>query len=133
MRKFNTYLLFDGTCKPGMEFYHSVFGGELELTTVGDSPMAAAFPPELHSRVVHARLSSGDIDIPASDWLAPHETPVRGNMSCMYINGFTPEETKSVFEKLSKGGTVTDPFSQQPFGWYGRIIDAYGVIWMFHA
>ncbi|NUQ25220.1 MAG: hypothetical protein HUU34_14840 [Saprospiraceae bacterium] len=51
----------------------------------------------------------------------------------MYINGFTPEETKSVFEKLSKGGTVTDPFSQQPFGWYGRIIDAYGVIWMFHA
>jgi PhnB protein len=133
MKKLNSYLLFDGTCKEAMQFYKTVFGGDLTMTTVGGSPMAPAFPPSLHERIVHARLISGETDIPASDWLAQNETPVRGNMNCMYVSGWTPDQTKSIFEKLSKDGTVTNQLSEQPFGWYGRLIDSFGVIWMFHA
>lgn len=133
MKQLNSYLLFDGNCKAAMEFYKSVFEGELTLTTVGSSPMAVAFPPMLHERVVHARLTNGAVDIPASDWLALNETPMRGNMNCLYINGWTPAETNTIFEKLSKNGTITDPLTEQPFGWYGRLIDAFGVIWMFQA
>jgi PhnB protein len=44
MTRFNSYLLFDSTCKEAMDFYKSVFGGERVLTTVGDSPMAKMFP-----------------------------------------------------------------------------------------
>jgi PhnB protein len=133
MKKLTTYLLFDGTCGQAMNFYKSVFGGDLTATTVGNSPMASAFPAELHGRVVHARLAGGGVDLSASDWLAVNEKPVRGNMNCLYIDGDTPVATRAVFEKLSKGGTVTDPFEGKPFGWYGRLIDAFGVIWMFHA
>jgi len=85
--RLSAYLLFDGTCSEALAFYHTVFGGELAMTTVADSPMKAMFPPALHSRVVHANLKSDVAEIPASDWLAQGETPVRGNMMCMYVGG----------------------------------------------
>jgi PhnB protein len=133
MTRLNTYLLFDGTCKEALTFYKSVFGGELEVTTVGDSAMNTMFPPALHSRVVHANLKSDLVEIPASDWLAQNETPVRGNMMCMYVQGGTPAELKRLFEQLSDGGTVTDPLQQQAFGFYGALNDRFGVRWMFHT
>ena len=129
----STYILFDGCCEQAMAFYSNIFGGELTITSVGASPMAAAFPKEMHNKIVHARLRSEVIDIPASDWLANYETPNRGNMNCMYIDGGSPEHTKKIFEQLSEHGRITDPFNAQPFGWYGRLIDQFGVIWMFHA
>jgi PhnB protein len=127
------YLLFDGTAREAMEFYRTVFGGELGLTTVGDSPMGASFPPELHARVVNARLQSPTVDISASDWLHPTERPVRGNTVCLYVSEGTVEETRAVFDKLAERADVTDPFSQQPFGFYGALNDDFGVRWMFHA
>lgn len=133
MTKLNSYLLFDGTCRQAMEFYKSVFGGELTLTTVGDSPMKTVFPAALHGRVVHARLKSEIVDIPASDWLMQNETPIRGNMICMYLNGGSYQQLKGLFEKLSEGGTVTDPLQEKPFGWYGAINDKFGVRWMFQT
>jgi PhnB protein len=131
--KLGSYLLFDGTCKEALEFYKSVFGGALTLTTVGESPMAQMFPPQLHARVVHARLSVAIGDISASDWLAQNETPIHGNMVCLYLDGGTREELKRVFEKLSAGGKATDPLQEQPFGYYGALNDKFGVRWMFHT
>jgi PhnB protein len=128
-----TYLLLDGNCKEALEFYHSVFGGELTLTTVGDSPMKAMFPPSLHARVVNARLKSALADISASDWLHPAEKPVMGNMVCFYVSGGTPEQTTTIFQQLAQGANVTDPLSDQPFGLYGALNDRFGVRWMFHA
>lgn len=72
--------------------------------------MAKMFPPALHSHVVHARLTSDVVDIPASDWLAQNETPVGGNMSCMFLNGGLTKDLKELFEKLSEGGKITDPY-----------------------
>jgi uncharacterized glyoxalase superfamily protein PhnB len=79
-----TYLLFDGDCRSAMEFYHSIFGGELTLTTVGESPMKDAFPVPLHSKVVNARLKSRFADISASDWLRPTGMLVKGNNISIY-------------------------------------------------
>lgn len=127
------YLLLDGNCKEALEFYHSVFGGELTLTTVGESPMKAMFPPAFHARVVNARLKGTLVDISASDWLRPNEKPVMGNMVCFYVSGGTPEQTTAIFQKLAQGANVTDPLTAQPFGLYGALNDRYGVRWMFHA
>ena len=35
----NPYLAFKGNCKEAMEFYKSVFGGELELMDFSSAPM----------------------------------------------------------------------------------------------
>jgi PhnB protein len=128
-----TYLLFDGTCKDAMAFYHAIFGGELALTTVGDSPMKGAFPVAMHGRIVSARLKSKTVDISASDWLRPTERRVQGNTVMLYLSGGIPDETRSLFRKLSEGAEVTDPISDQPFGLYGALNDKFGNRWMFHS
>ena len=56
MMTLTPYLLFDGTCHDAMEFYKSVFGGELTSTKVKDSP----------SQRPHARVPAGQNDQCAS-------------------------------------------------------------------
>jgi PhnB protein len=131
--RLSSYLLFDGHCKQAMEFYRSVFGGELTLTTVGESPMKSVFPASMHSRVLNARLKSQLVDLSASDWLRPNQTPVKGNTLCLYLSGGTPSETAALFRKLSEGADITDPLSDQPYGLYGALNDKFGIRWMFHA
>ena len=131
--RLTTYLLFNGDCREAMTFYQSVLGGELTMTTVGDSPMKAAFPPAMYGRIVSARLHSSTVDISASDWLRPGTAPVHGNMVMLYLSGGTPQATRGIFAKLSGGAEVTDPITEQPFGLYGALNDKFGNRWMFHA
>jgi len=133
MTHLTTYLLLDGNCKPAMQFYKSVFGGELTLTTVGESPMKYAMPPARHDKVLNARLISEGIDISASDWLRPAQKPIQGNMVCLYLSGGTFNELKTFFDKLSEGADITDPLKEEPFGTYGALNDKFGIRWMFHA
>jgi PhnB protein len=113
MTKLMPYLLFDGKCKEAMEFYHSCLGGELTLTKVKDSPAKDQMPAIQQDKVLNAHLSTGKLEISASDWLALNETPVRGNTVCLFLSGGTLAELKALFEKLSAGA------------------DRFGVRWMF--
>jgi PhnB protein len=133
MTTLTPYLLFDGKCQQAMEFYKTCFGGELTATKVKDSPakdFMAAFQQE---KIVNARLKNGKLEISASDWLRPAQTPVRGNTVCLHLSGGTFEELKSLFERLSEGAEITDPLNQQFFGTYGALNDKFGVRWMFQT
>lgn len=131
--RLSTYLLFDGDCRQAMEFYRSVLGGELTMTTVGESPMKSAFPVGMHSKVLHARLQGPWVDISASDWLRVGQERTRGNAISLYIRGGTPGETAALFQALAQGAEITDAFSEQPFGLYGSLNDKFGVRWRFHS
>ena len=133
MTTLTPYLLFEGNCRQAMEFYKSCLGGELILTAVKDTPAKEKIPASEHNEILNARLTGRNADISASDWLRPDRTPVHGNTACLFLSGDTPQELKSLFEKLSQGGEVTDPLSQQFFGMYGALNDQFGVRWMFHA
>ncbi len=128
-----TYLLFDGNCKDAMEFYHSVFGGDLAMTTVGESPMKDMFPVAMHARIVNARLKSPLVDLSASDWLRPSQTRIQGNAVCLYLSGGSRDEMRALFVKLSDKAEITDPLRDQPFGQYGALNDKYGNRWMFQC
>ena len=133
MTTLTPYLLFEGNCRQAMEFYKSCFGGELILTAVKDTPEKNRIPASQHDKILNARLTASGADISASDWLRPDRTPVRGNTACLFLSGGTTQELKSLFEKLSQGGEVTDPLSQQFFGMYGALYDQFVVRWMFHT
>jgi PhnB protein len=133
MTTLTPYLLFDGKCQQGMEFYKSCFGGELTATKVKDSPAKDFMPAVQQEKIVNARLRNGKIEISASDWLRPDRTPIRGNTVCLYLSGGTFEELKTLFEKLSDGAEVTDPLKEQFFGTYGALNDKFGVRWMFQT
>lgn len=125
------YLLFDGNCQQAMEFYRTCLGGELILTKVKDSAATDRLPAFQREKTLHAKLSSGVLEISASDWLRPDRTPVRGNTVCLYLSGGTHEDLSALFEKLSQGAEVTDPLQKQFFGIYGALNDKFGVRWMF--
>jgi PhnB protein len=133
MTTLSSYLLFDGDCRRAMEFYRSCLGGELTLTLVKDTPAKEGMPESQHDKVLNARLQGSSLDISASDWLRPDQTPIRGNTACLYLSGGTFQELKSLFDKLSEGGETTDPLNQHFFGAYGALNDQFGVRWMFHT
>ena len=133
MTTLTPYLLFDGKCQQAMEFYKSNFGGELTATKVKDSPAKDFMPAFQHDKIVNAHLRNGKLEISASDWLRPAETPIRGNTVCLYLSGGTLDELKTLFEGLSDGAEVTDPLKEQFFGTYGALNDKFGVRWMFQT
>jgi PhnB protein len=133
MTSLTLYLLFDGNCRQAMEFYRSCLEAELTLTLVKDTPAQERMPESQHNKVLNARLRGSNVDISASDWLRPERTPVRGNTVCLYLSAGSFQDLKSLFEKLSEEGDVTDPLSQQFFGTYGALNDKFGVRWMFHT
>jgi PhnB protein len=128
------FLLFDGNCAEAMTFYHTALGGELTLTKVGDTPMKAQFPVEKHSRIINAHLTSGAIDISATDWMAsPAFEPLLGNMSALFVVGGGYDELKAVFNKLAIGAEQArfQELRAMPFGTYGQFYDRFGVQWIF--
>jgi len=129
----STYLFFNGNCRQAMEFYKSCFGGELTQTSVGQSPMKNFFSEGMYDKTLNARLISENFDITASDWLNPGQTPMRGNMVCLYLSGGSPQQLKVIFDKLSQEGDVTDPLKFEIFGTYGALNDKFGVRWIFHT
>jgi PhnB protein len=128
-----TYLLLNGNCREAMEFYQSCFGGELTMTSVGNSPMKNMFAAGMHNRILNAKLVCGNITISASDWLRPLQTPVQGNTVCLYLDGGSYSQLKGLFDHLSAGGDITDPLRQEVFGTYGALNDKFGIRWMFHT
>ena len=53
------YLNFDGQSAEALDFYHSVFGGEVNLQKFSETPMDA--PPEAADRVMHGSLIAGEL------------------------------------------------------------------------
>lgn len=131
MMKLTPYLLFDGTCAQAMQFYQSCLGGKLTLTKVKDTPAKNQMTAAQQEKVLNAQLSTGSMEISASDWLALDETPVHGNTACMFVNGGTSADLTKLFEKLAEGAKVTNPLAPTFFGMYGALNDKFGVRWMF--
>jgi PhnB protein len=133
MTTLTPYLLFNGNCHQAMEFYRTCFGGQLKVMKVKDSPAKDRMPADQLEKTINARLTNGNLEISASDWLRPDRTRIHGNAVCLYLSGGNPEELKVLFERLSEGADVTDPLKEQFFGIYGALNDKFGVRWMFQT
>ncbi len=133
MTSLTPYLLFDGNCYQAMEFYRTCFGGQLTIMKVKDSPAKDHMLADQLEKTINARLTNGNLEISASDWLRPDRERIHGNTVCLYLSGGKPQELKVLFERLSEGGDVTDPLTEQFFGIYGALNDKFGVRWMFQT
>ena len=129
------FLLFDGNCAEAMQFYQSCLGGELTLTRLSETPMRDQFPPEQHHKITYALLTSGAVDLSATDWLHPVHRRVQGNATAIYLTGDGYDELLPIFEKLRHGANPEFfvELRAMPFGMYGRFTDRYGVEWFFRG
>ncbi|HEX5541008.1 MAG TPA: VOC family protein [Micromonospora sp.] len=126
--RLNPYVSFAGNARQAMEFYKSVFGGNLTLATfgefgAGDSPHA--------DKIMHAMLET-----PSGYTLMAADTPPDmeynpGNNIALSLSGDDADELRGYWDQLSLGGTVPMPLEKQMWGdEYGMCVDRFGIIWM---
>ncbi len=126
--KLNPYISFKDNARQAMEFYKSVFGGELRMNTFKEYNASA--DPSEDNKIMHAELNTGNgIVFMAAD------TPKRmeyhpGSSINMSLTGDDEAELKGYFSKLSAGGKVSMPLEKAIWGdSFGMCTDKFGINW----
>lgn len=131
MAKLNPYIHFKDNAREAMEFYKSVFGGELTVSTFKEGGAVQDGP--LADNIMHAMLVVGpEFTIMASDTPPEMEYGARGGMSISISGEKSDEEKlKGYWEKLSEGANVTVPMATAPWGdTFGMLTDKFGIDWL---
>ena len=127
--KLNPYINFNSNARQALEFYHSVFGGKLTIGTFKEFNMAKG--PADENLVMHGELETDDgLTLMGSDTPAWMEYRPGTNYA-VSLSGDNEPELTAYFEKLSAGGTVTQPLTKAMWGdSFGMVTDKFGVGWM---
>ena len=127
----NPYLHFRDKAREAMEFYQTVFGGDLDVQTFGDA--GDPYPGE-GDKVQHAQLET-----PSGFMLMGSDTPERmdhergENVYSVSLSGANSDdaELRGYWKKLSLGAKVVEPLAVAPWGaTFGILVDAFGVTWL---
>ncbi|MEU8488823.1 VOC family protein [Streptomyces sp. NPDC048641] len=127
--RLNPYLSFAGDAKQAMEFYKSVFGGDLSVNTY--SSIGSETPPGYADKVMH-----GMLEAPNGFTLMGADNPPgmelkQGNNFSVSLSGDDADELRGYWEKLSSGGNVAVPLEKQMWGdVFGMCTDKFGIVWM---
>lgn len=131
--KFNPYLNFDGNAEEAFRFYQSVFGGELFVQRMGDTPGSENLPDDEKNRAMHVSIPVGEGQtLMASDCVpsAGHVLNV-GNNNYISVTPDSREEADRLFNGLSAEGNIEVPMGDQFWGdYFGSFVDKFGVHWM---
>ena len=124
----NPYLNFRDGTREVMEFYVSVFGGELTLSTFADMGGMGQDESE-QGKVMHSQLiTRGGMTLMAADVPASMEVSANGTVS---LSGDDEAELRGYWDGLVEGGSVTVPLEKAPWGdSFGMCTDRFGVDWM---
>ena len=125
----NPYLGFLDTTREAMEFYRSVFGGELTMSTFAE--FEASDDEAEQDKIMHAMLTTDDgLVLMASD--TPNRMEYRpGTNYSVSLSGDDEPALRGYWDGLTTGGTVVMPLDPSPWGdSFGMCIDKFGVNWM---
>jgi PhnB protein len=123
-----THLNFRGEARAALEFYRSVFGGELAIITNGDM----GIPGDEADQVKWGQVVAPNgfhvmaYDVPAAQPWSRGEDPF-----FLSLRGDTAEEISALWDKLAEGATVRAPL--EPAQWaplYGMLTDRFGITWV---
>jgi PhnB protein len=129
LSKLNPYINFKSNARAAMEFYKSIFGGELKMSTFKE--YHASQGPAEDDLIMHAELNAGDgLLFMASD--TPERMEYRpGNNITMSLSGDDEKQLIAWFSKLSAGGKVSMPLEKAIWGdTFGMCTDKYGIGWL---
>jgi PhnB protein len=125
------YLNFRGDAREAMEFYRTVFGGELVVSTFGEFGITE-WPDQL-DRVMHSRLTTEQgLVLMGSDVPETMEV-VFGDSVSVLLGGEDEAGLTSWYEALAEGAEVSVPLGRSPWGdSFGQLKDRFGVKWLFN-
>ncbi|MEP7164546.1 MAG: VOC family protein [Ferruginibacter sp.] len=132
MTQINSYLTFNGNCRQAMSFYKECLGGELNLQTIGESPLAEKMPQQMKDCILHATLTKESLVLMASDMVG-EKGLLKGNSVSLMLNCSSEEEIKNCYASLSLGGLATHPLEDTFWGaLFGDLTDKFGNHWLLH-
>jgi PhnB protein len=125
----NPYLSFRDNARQAMEFYQSVFGGELAVNTFAD--FQASDDPAEQDKVMHSQLTGDNgLVLMAADTPNSMEYTPGSNFS-ISLSGDDDPALRGYWTALSAGGTVAMPLDKAPWGdTFGMCMDRFGVSWL---
>ncbi len=127
--RLNPYLNFRGQARKALEFYESVFGGDVAVTTFGqfgDPPPGSAATDVMHGQLE----TSMGFTLMCSDVPSAMELTQGDNVS-VSLSGDDSEALHGYWDRISAGGSVLFPLEKQMWGdEFGQCTDRFGVRWL---
>ena len=125
----NPYLSFRDNAREVMEYYKSVFGGDLTVSTFGE--YQASQDPAEQDKVMHAMLTTDSgMVLMAADTPNGMDLNPGSNIS-VSISGDDEGELRRYWDGLVDGGSVTMPLEKAPWGdTFGMCTDKFGINWL---
>jgi len=139
-----THLNFRGTARQALEFYRSVFGGQVTLATYSDFGMPAGVPGAdkvVFGQVENAegfRLMAYDVPGAEADSTAIAGSTTRENGATVTDRTFfqslradSLDELTGYWDALADGASVVEPLAASAWSpGFGMLTDRFGVTWV---
>jgi PhnB protein len=131
MATLNPYIGFRGNAREAMEFYQSVFGGELTSQTFAEFGMPGTSEADA-DKVMHSQLETpSGFTLMASDTPSSMPDPPEASYITISLSGSESDELRGYWDRLAEGGQVGMPLEQAPWGdSFGQLTDKFGISWM---
>ena len=125
----NPYLNFRTQAREAMDFYKSVFGGEVQSSTFAEFGMSQ--DPSDADLVMHSQLTTdAGFTIMAAD-VPAHMELKEGSQISVSLSGDDDAQLTGYYNKLAEGGTIVEQLSKAPWGdSFGWLVDRFGVQWL---
>lgn len=125
----NPYITFQGNAREAITFYHSILGGELGVSTFGESGMD--HDPAAADNIMHAQVTTpGGLTLMVSD-SPPGMDFIQGNNISVSLSGDDEAELRGYWDGLSADGTPGVPLEKAPWGdTFGMFTDKFGIGWL---
>jgi PhnB protein len=139
-----THLNFRGDARAALEFYQSVFGGDITIATYGDFGMPKEIPGA--ENVVFGQVETAEgfrvmgYDIPgqtggtiaaAGSTHRENGTTVTDQPFFVSVRGETLDEVQAYWAALSVGATIVEPLAASAWSpGFGMLTDSFGVTWI---
>lgn len=119
-----------GNARSALEFYRSVFGGDLVAVSYADAHSVQ--DPREADQIMWGQVASADgfrimaYDVPSSRPWSPGDSPF-----FVSVRGADADEIAGYWKRLSEGSTVLVDLA--PAAWaplYGMLTDPFGITWV---
>jgi PhnB protein len=126
--RLNPYVSFAGDARQAMEFYATVFGGNLDLRTFGQYGMEG----DGADKIMHGQLDADNgFTLMCADAAPGSEREPGNNNMAISLSGDDTDLLHGCWDKLADGGTVLVPLEKQMWGdEFGMCNDRFGIPWM---
>ena len=139
-----THLNFRGDARAALEFYASVFGGEVTIATYGDFGMPKDVPGADNVVFGQAETAHGfrvmAYDIPgqtggsavsAGSTHRENGVTITDQPFFVAVSGETLDEVQGYWDALSAGASVVEPLAASAWSpGFGMLTDSFGVTWI---